>query len=135
MISATATRVPEHTSPRVNERIQQRTLRDIREYHGRPDLVAARLRELDREWDIERTLQTNFAAVVLVSAALGAFVDRRWLLLGGAACAFMLEHAIQGWCPPLPVFRRLGVRTEREIDEERTALLDALDREPQAPLL
>jgi hypothetical protein len=28
----------------------------------------------------------------------------------------------QGWCPPLTVFRRLGVRTRREIDLERYAI-------------
>lgn len=31
-------------------------------------------------------------------------------------------HAFQGWCPPVNLFRRLGVRTQREIDEERYAL-------------
>jgi hypothetical protein len=32
------------------------------------------------------------------------------------------EHAVQGWCPPLPILRRMGFRTAREIDTERTAL-------------
>ena len=36
--------------------------------------------------------------------------------------ALLLQHALQGWCPPLPVFRRWGVRTAREIEEERYAL-------------
>jgi hypothetical protein len=36
--------------------------------------------------------------------------------------AFLLQHALQGWCPPVPVFRRLGVRTTAEIDRERYAL-------------
>lgn len=35
---------------------------------------------------------------------------------------FLLRHAVQGWCPPLPVFRRLGARTQSEIDHERYAL-------------
>ncbi|HET9942578.1 MAG TPA: hypothetical protein VFR05_04515, partial [Terriglobia bacterium] len=34
----------------------------------------------------------------------------------------LLQHAVQGWCPPVPLFRRLGIRTQREIDEERYAL-------------
>ena len=37
-------------------------------------------------------------------------------------CGFLLQHAIQGWCPPVPVFRRLGVRTSFEIEQERYAL-------------
>jgi hypothetical protein len=36
--------------------------------------------------------------------------------------SFLLQHAIQGWCPPLPVFRRLVYRTQSEIDYERYAL-------------
>jgi hypothetical protein len=29
---------------------------------------------------------------------------------------------LQGWCPPLPIIRRAGVRTAREIEAERTIL-------------
>jgi hypothetical protein len=35
---------------------------------------------------------------------------------------FLLQHALQGWCPPVPFFRKRGVRTMREIDTERYAL-------------
>jgi hypothetical protein len=35
---------------------------------------------------------------------------------------FLLQHAVQGWCPPVPLFRRLGFRTAAEIDYERYAL-------------
>jgi hypothetical protein len=40
---------------------------------------------------------------------------------------FLLQHGLQGWCPPLPVLRRLGVRTQREIDAEKYALMRAQD--------
>ncbi len=36
--------------------------------------------------------------------------------------SFLLIHALQGWCPPLPVLRRLGFGTASEIDYERYAL-------------
>jgi hypothetical protein len=49
-------------------------------------------------------------------------VDRRWYLLAGVVAGFLLQHAVQGWCPPVPVFRRWGFRTAAEIDEERYAL-------------
>lgn len=35
---------------------------------------------------------------------------------------FLFQHAIQGWCPPLPILRRLGFRTAEEINQERYAL-------------
>lgn len=64
----------------------------------------------------------------LAGVALGAFVDRRFLLLPAAVCLFLMQHALQGWCPPVPILRRLGFRTAREIFEERLALKSLLDR-------
>jgi hypothetical protein len=54
--------------------------------------------------------------------ALGYAVDRRFLLLPAAVLTFFAQHALQGWCPPIPLFRRLGVRTAREIERERYAI-------------
>jgi hypothetical protein len=53
---------------------------------------------------------------------LGATVNKRWLWLSAIVQGFFMQHAIQGWCPPLPIFRVLGVRTQREIEAERHAL-------------
>jgi hypothetical protein len=78
--------------------------------------------ELDREWDIERTLEANASTAVLVGVTLGALVDRRFFALPAIVAGFLLQHAIQGWCPPVPLLRRLGFRTASEIDYERYAL-------------
>lgn len=43
-------------------------------------------------------------------------------LLPAAIATFLLRQARQGYCPPLPALRRLGLRTRREIDEECAAL-------------
>jgi hypothetical protein len=77
---------------------------------------------LDEEWDIERALEANAASFAFTGTVLAATVDRRWLMLPAVVTAFLLQHAVQGWCPPVPVLRRLGYRTAREIDEERVAL-------------
>lgn len=123
MIPATAARVPAQTAHQVNDEIRRRTdERVARVAAAGPDAVARRLGELDREWDIERVLEANAAGVSLVGLALGAAVDRRVLLLPAVVAGFLLQHAVQGWCPPLPVFRRLGVRTQPEIERERYAL-------------
>ncbi len=81
-----------------------------------------RLQELDREWDIERVLEANAAIFSLLGLTLARFFSRRWFLLSAAVGTFLLQHAVQSWCPPVRLFRRLGVRTQREIDEERYAL-------------
>ena len=84
--------------------------------------IDERIAELEREWDIERTLEANAASVSLVGLALGVAVDRRFLMIPAAVGAFLLQHALQGWCPPLPILRRLGLRTSREIHDEIVAL-------------
>lgn len=123
MIPSTTMRVPEHTAGHVNEAIRRRIEEDVARYAAAgPEAIDRRLEELDREWDIERTLEANAATVALIGLGLGTFVDRRFYLLPAAVAGFLLQHAVQGWCPPLPVFRRLGFRTASEIDEERYAL-------------
>ena len=47
---------------------------------------------------------------------------RPWFLLPGVAALFMVKHVLRGWCPPVPVLRRLGFRTAGEIARERYAL-------------
>ena len=118
----TATRVQSSTSPRVNKRILHGSEVSLARALADRESLNRRLRELDAEWDIERVLQTNFAVISLVSVALGALLSRPWFLLSGIAAGFMARHAVTGWCPPVPVFRGLGVRTTREISWERYAL-------------
>ena len=123
IVSSTVRRVPDHTSDCVNGRIQQRTRDNIARFAGAtPKEIDRRLVELEREWDIERMLETNASIAILTSLTLGATVDRRWFAATAVVAGFLLQHAIQGWCPPIPVLRRLGFRTSYEIDEERYAL-------------
>lgn len=123
MLPSTADRVPRNTESCVNERIRQKTEENIaRHARGGPGAIERRLAELDREWDIERTLEANAATASLVGLTLGAAVDRRFFAFPAIVAGFLLQHALQGWCPPVPLFRRLGFRTQSEIDHERYAL-------------
>lgn len=123
MIPSTALRVPQNTAEPINEEIRRRTEESIaRHAAAGPEAIGRRLAELDREWDIERTLEANAAIVSLVGLTLGATVDRKWFLFPAVVAGFLLQHAVQGWCPPLPIFRRYGIRTQTEIDHERYAL-------------
>lgn len=104
-------------------RIREATRERVRACAVSPGGIEARLRELDREWDLERTLEANASSLALAGLALGTFVDRRFYLLPTAVAGFLLQHALQGWCPPLPVLRNLGFRSQSEIEAERHALL------------
>lgn len=134
MFTATADRVTKYTSTDVLDCIRDRTDASLIYHLAHPDEIPARLRELDREWDIERTLETGSSALTLVGLVLGATVNRKWLLLSLGVQGFFLQHALQGWCPPLPVLRRVGVRTTEEIDTERWALISILNRAALADL-
>ena len=123
MLPPTTRRVAEHTADHVNDRIRRETdERVARIAAAGPDAIARRLEELDREWDIERTLEANAATITAVGSALTLLVDRRFALVPLVVGSFLLQHAVQGWCPPLPAFRRMGVRTQSEIERERYAL-------------
>lgn len=121
-LPTSAERVPTHTAQRVNERIQRETERSIAYHAQHPDEIDHRLRELDEEWDIERVLETNAATLALSGTLLAMLFGRRWLLLPAVVTGFLLQHGTQGWCPPLPVLRRIGIRTPQEIEAERYAL-------------
>ena len=121
-MTSTRNRVPAHTSEDVNRRLQQEISRNVRHYADHPEKIPKRLRELDQEWDIERAIQANAAAIGFFGVLMGATRGRRWLVLPAMVTGFLFQHAVQGWCPPVPVLRRLGFRTSYEIEEERQAL-------------
>lgn len=129
MIPKTTTRVEEATAPRINARIRQDMSRRIDAYRNADEArIRERIDELEREWDMERTLEANASVAILATLALGKTVNKRWYAFPAVVAGFLLQHAVQGWCPPMPVFRRFGVRTAREIEEEKQALLGILSK-------
>lgn len=123
MVPSTVERVPLHTAAELNRRIRRDTDERVARYaNAGTEAIDHRLQELDREWDIERLLEANAATVSLIGLTLGATVSRKLFVIPALVAGFLLQHAVQGWCPPVPLFRRLGFRTASEIDHERYAL-------------
>ncbi|PVE23622.1 hypothetical protein DC522_15135 [Microvirga sp. KLBC 81] len=122
MVASTVERVPRYTSASVDREIMHEIAASVSWHAAHPEEIDRRLRELDREWDVERTLEANASTLAFTGVVLGAALDKRWLALPALVTAFLFQHAVQGWCPPLPLLRRLGFRTAREIDTERYAL-------------
>jgi hypothetical protein len=121
-IPSTRERVPAHTAENINESIEREIAERVRRLANQPSQIGARLQELDEEWDIERAIEANASALAFLGTALGFFLHPYWLALPALVTAFLFQHAVQGWCPPVPVLRRLGFRTIFEIDRERHAL-------------
>lgn len=116
-------RVRRNTCPEVLQAIDRQIEANIRFYAAQPpDVLTRRIEALEHEWDLERTLEMNASTLALTSAFLGLTSSKKWLVLTGTVMGFLLQHAIQGWCPPVPIFRRLGFRTRGEIDREKFAL-------------
>jgi hypothetical protein len=114
-----ADRIRQATELRVQERLDARLIARVgRFFDATPHALAHRIAQLEREWSAERVLTLQSSATALAGLVLGALGRRRWLLLSAATSGFLLQHAVQGWCPPLALHRRLGVRTQREIDLE-----------------
>lgn len=125
---ANVERVRRSTSEAVNRQIDQKTDSKIARYqHATHGEIAKRIQELDREWDIERVLEVNASTLALTGLTLGVTMNKKWLALPGIVLPFLLMHGLQGWCPPVPILRRLGVRTRDEINRERYALISILD--------
>ena len=123
MVASTARRVTENTTEKINQRIQWQIQGRVSSCarEGRA-AIHQRLMELDEEWDIERTIEALASSFTLSGLILGLTANRRFLLFPVAVAGFLLQHSIQGWCPPIPVLRSLGFRTAEEIAQERYSL-------------
>lgn len=134
-------RVRAVTNPEINRQLDVDLERRLRFYATQDKAaITERLEQLDREWDIERVLAANAASLSLVGCILGTASSRKWFLLPLVVSGFLLQHAIHGWCPPLPLFRARGIRTRIEIEQERSALkmlrgdFDHLEKAPGAAM-
>ena len=124
---ASADRVRRSTAAHSNQEIDRQTDSNIQHYAGAGrEAMQERIAQLDNEWDIERVLEVNASTLALTGLALGISLDKKWLAVPAVVLLFLLQHGVQGWCPPLPILRRLGIRTRGEIDREKYELKAAL---------
>lgn len=121
-LPSTTQRVILHSARWKTEKIENKMVERLDYYNVHPGDIEERLHKLDEEWDIERTLETNASSLALLGLALGVTISAWFYILSALVMGFLLQHALQGWCPPVPLFRRLGVRTQSEIERERYAL-------------
>ena len=123
MIPTTTQRVVLSTSRSLNDSISEQTRENVSRYATAcPQLLEERLRQLDTEWDVERTICTwtglALVGAVLLTSALGP----EWLVVPFLFATFLLLHGLVGWSPLLPLIRKMGYRTAQEIAQERYAL-------------
>jgi hypothetical protein len=117
-------RVRANTWVPVNDRLDIETQLRIREAaaSASAETLTRRLTQLDYEWDFDRTVETEASLMGLLGLALGISVNKRFLVVPAFVSTMLILHATHGWYPLLPLFRRIGVRTQDEIDRERYGL-------------
>ena len=86
------------------------------------EVIGVRIKELEVEWDVERSVELNASLLALSGLMLGASVGKKWLMIPAAVCSFFAIHAIKG--SALPVIRNF--RTRKQIAEEQFGLKELL---------
>jgi hypothetical protein len=123
MLAQTIDRVERNTGAAINQQFDAQIAQNIEQYaHAAPEAIERRLAELDREWDIERVIEVEAPATIMLGILLATVHDRRWMLLSAIAASMVIVHSLQGWYPLLPMLRRMGVRSQAEIERERNGL-------------
>lgn len=119
-------RVRYFTTNKINQNIDVKAQRIIRGVISMgPEEIRKRLKELDKEWDIERMLMLNFSVLVFAQL-LAARKNPKWLWGPLIQTPFLFMHSTLGWCPPSLWFRPMGFRTRKEINAEREVLTSIL---------
>lgn len=122
-IATNEKRVRKQSDSDINFKIDEEILKNIKHYSDLSEkVINKRIKKLEREWDIERLLEINLSTLALTGILLSLVKHRSWIVLPTVALGFFAQHAIQGWCPPLPVFRFFKFRTRNEINQEMHAL-------------
>jgi hypothetical protein len=111
------------SSDQDNLQIEKSIQDTLNTYRGKSQQeITQRIIKIEKEWSIERWLELNASTLAFIGVILGVFIHLYWLFLPTIVLPFLALHAIQGWCPPLPIMRKLKIRTRREIDWEKFSL-------------
>lgn len=86
------------------------------------EVINNRIKELDAEWDVERSVQLKASLLALSGLALGASLSKKWLMIPAAICSFFAVNAIQGAAIPVAG----SFRTRKQIAEEQFGLNELL---------
>ena len=106
MCKNTTKKVQYHTNNIINDKIRNNTLNCINTIKDAGSIaLSCKIDKLNDEWDTERVLETSAASFVLAGSVMGYKKTKcSCFLFTGMVGAFLLQHALHGWCPPLPIF-------------------------------
>jgi len=88
-----------------------------------PEVISARIQQLEREWDLERVQDLNNTLYELNGTLLGKILNKHFTELPVSTTMRLAQEAGNNWNPPASMFKSLGYRTKEEIEKEKSALL------------
>ncbi len=62
---------------------------------------------------VDEALRATAGIVILISLALGHWVDPLWYLFTAFVGLNLLQSAFTRWCPAMWVFRKMGLKDSR----------------------
>jgi hypothetical protein len=102
---------------------QSKTWDNVRFYGslGREGL-SERIRSLDEEWDAEKFVTLALSGAGLLGLIMGLLGSRLWRVLTWVSLPLLFLAGQEKWRPSEGVLKSLGLRSRREIYEEKYAL-------------
>ena len=97
-MNTTTHRVAANTSDQANHWIQHKMERRLAFYAAHRELIEQRLQELDREWDVERVIETEGPATTVGGMLMSLLFGRKWLVLPIFAQSMVLTACFAGAC-------------------------------------
>lgn len=91
------------------------------------EVIASRLKELQKEWDLERVQDLNNSLYELHGTLLGKILNKHFTELPVSTTMRLAQEAGNNWNPPAAMFKSLGYRTKEEIEKEKNALINKMD--------
>ena len=87
-----------------------------------PESVDNRLKELEKEWDLERVHELNASFSGLNGTLLGKILDKHFASLPFSTSTRLVNETPYEWNPSITLFESLGYRPKHEIEKEKQFL-------------
>lgn len=124
-VMATQDKVRMHTPSVLNRQLDaqaEHRIADFLDGGNNPASCQARISALNREWEMERVLTLCVGAASIASMLAARRGGRSLWAVPVAGGAMLMQQALTGGSLLVPLLRRLGFRTRKEIELEKYAL-------------
>jgi hypothetical protein len=82
---------------------------------------------------LERTLRLTAAIFILVSLALGHWVNHYWYLFTAFIGVNLFQSGFTNWCPMMTFLRKLGLGSQKETEHASLGLGDCISSRLPSP--